>query len=67
MNVKFSVKAECCANDIEIKLTADELARKLEELIDYSGIKSVVEVSGLTYEEDGETVVRQTIQQKMAV
>ena len=52
MDVKFIIRAECRADDIDIKRTAGEIKKELEScLYDLLGIRAVVEVSGLTYVE----------------
>ena len=50
MDVKFIVKAECRADNIDVKRTSSEITKMIELLLDeWCGIKAVVKVSGLTY------------------
>ena len=50
MDVKFLVNAECIADNIDVKRSAAEITKMLEEVLEnWVGIKAVVEVSGLTY------------------
>lgn len=50
MDVKFIVKAECRADNINVKRTSSEITKMIELLFDeWCGIKAVVEVSGLIY------------------
>jgi hypothetical protein len=55
MDVKFLLKAECRADDIDKKATTEELERALERMLDdYCGIKAVVIVEGMTYVNEAE-------------
>ena len=50
MDVKFLLKAECRADDIDKKSTTEEIESALEQVLDdCCGIKAVVKVEGLTY------------------
>lgn len=52
MNVKFAIKAECRVDNIDRTATEDEIARGIEDILAEEGLKSIVEVYGLTYEEE---------------
>lgn len=52
MDIKFLLKAECRADDIDVKASVEEIEDELEQILDDYGIKAVVEVEGLTYLED---------------
>lgn len=50
MDVKFSLKAECRADNIDVKRTTEETVKMIEMLFDeWCGIKAVVEIEGMTY------------------
>lgn len=56
MNVYFTVKANCRADNIDTKRTAEETAKMITMLLeDWCGVIANVEVTGMTYiGEDGE-------------
>jgi len=50
MDVKFLISAECRADNIDKKRSAEEIEKMIEKLLDgWCGIKAVASVTGLTY------------------
>ena len=55
MDVKFLVKAECRADNIDVRRSAAEITKMLKDVLEnWVGVKAVVEVSGLTYLNEAE-------------